>query len=112
MSPDFEIAIFYYKPYPGNEIAEMLVRQGYQFPRTLEEWAEFDYVGSSGPWVTREKHDLIEGFKFYQRIGWSHPSPLRAPLQALARWRCERDVYAFPFEKKVFEWIRQPVRLS
>lgn len=112
MSPDFDVSIFYFKPYPGNEIADLLLAQGYEFPRTLEGWAEFDYVASSSPWIPRETYQLIEGFKFYQRIGWSHPGLLRAPLQALARWRCERDLYAFPVEKKVIEWIRQPVRLS
>ncbi len=112
MSPDFEVAFFYYKPYPGNEIADMLVRDGYQFPKTLEEWADFDYVGSSGPWVTREKYKLVERFKFYQRLAWNRASPLRVPLQKLARWRCENDVYGFPIEKKLVEWIRQPVQLS
>jgi radical SAM superfamily enzyme YgiQ (UPF0313 family) len=112
MSPDFEIAIFYYKPYPGNAIADGLLRQGYPFPCTLEEWAEFDYVGSSGPWVTKEKHDLIERFKFYQRIAWSHPHPLRAPIQALARWRCRRDCYAWPVEKAIIEKLKPRPRLS
>jgi radical SAM superfamily enzyme YgiQ (UPF0313 family) len=111
-SPHFEIAVFYFKPYPGNDIAELLLRQGYPFPRTLEEWAEFDYVGSSSPSVTREKYNLIERFKFYQRIAWSRPTLVRAPLQALARWRCTRDWYAFPFEKVITESIRHPVRLS
>jgi radical SAM superfamily enzyme YgiQ (UPF0313 family) len=112
MSPDFEVAIFYYKPYPGNEIAEMLLRQGYEFPRTLKEWAEFDYVGSSGPWVRPEKYALIEGFKFYQRIAWSRPTWLRAPLQAVARWRCRRDFYRLPIEKAVIERLRPLPRLS
>jgi radical SAM superfamily enzyme YgiQ (UPF0313 family) len=112
LSPDFEVAVFYYKPYPGNDIAEMLLRQGYQFPRTLEDWAAFDYVGSSSPWTTREQYELVERFKFYQRIAWSRPTALRAPLQALARWRCARDTYAFPIEKVIFERMRQPVRLS
>ncbi|MFQ5593402.1 MAG: B12-binding domain-containing radical SAM protein [Anaerolineae bacterium] len=112
MSPDFEVAIFYYKPYPGNEIAAMLLRQGYQFPRTLAEWAGFDYVGSSGPWVDQETRDLVEGFKFYQRIAWSRPAALRAPLQAVARWRCERDFYAWPVEKAVIERLRPLPRLS
>lgn len=112
MSPDFEIAIFYYKPYPGNELADQLTRQGFQFPKTLEEWADFDYVGSSGPWVSQEKHDLIERFRFYQRFAWARRTPLRAPLQALARWRCERDFYQAPVEKAVIEWLRPPARLS
>ena len=112
ISPDFEVAIFFFKPYPGNEIADMLRRRGYQFPRTLDEWAEFDYIGSSGPWVTKEKHDLIERFKLYQRIAWGRPTPLRALVQTLARWRCARDFYAWPVEKFVVERLRPVPRLS
>jgi radical SAM superfamily enzyme YgiQ (UPF0313 family) len=108
----FDVAVFYFKPYPGNEIAELLVRDGYQFPKTLLEWAEFDYVGSSSPWVTREKQHLVEHFKFYQRLAWNRASPLRVPLQRLARWRCENDVYGLPIEKKLVELMRQPVQLS
>ncbi|MBI3941438.1 MAG: B12-binding domain-containing radical SAM protein [Chloroflexi bacterium] len=112
MSPDFEIAVFYYKPYPGNEIADTLQRQGYRFPRTLAEWAEFDYVGSSGPWVTKVKHDLVEGFKFYQRIAWSQPTLLRTPIQALARWRCRHDNYGWPVERVILERLRPGPKLS
>lgn len=112
MSPTFEIAIFYYKPYPGNPIADALGREGFRFPRTLREWAEFDYVGDSGPWITPERRRLVEHFKFYQRIAWSRPTRLRAPLQALARWRCRRDNYALPIEKRMIEWLRPPVSLS
>ncbi len=61
MSPDFDVSIFYFKPYPGNEIADLLLAQGYEFPRTLEGWAEFDYVASSSPWIPRETYQLIEG---------------------------------------------------
>ena len=30
MSPDFELGIFYFKPYPGNAIADQLLKEGYQ----------------------------------------------------------------------------------
>lgn len=112
MSPDFEVAVFYFKPYPGNPIAERLAASGYRFPASLAEWAAFDYVGSSGEWVGDGQRRLVEGFKFYQRLAWSRPRLLRAPLQALARWRCAHDAYAFPVEKAVVEWLRPPPRLS
>jgi anaerobic magnesium-protoporphyrin IX monomethyl ester cyclase len=113
MSATFEVAIFYYKPYPGNPIADALAREGYRFPRSLREWAAFDYVGSPpGPWITPEQHRRVERFKFYQHIAWSRATPLRAPVQALARWRCRRDYYGLPVEKTVIEWLRPPVRLS
>ena len=52
-NPEFETPIFYYRPYPGNPMAEQSAAQGYVFPRGLEEWADFDYVGGRGPWMTR-----------------------------------------------------------
>ncbi len=112
LGPDFQVAIFYYRPYPGSEIADLLARRGHRLPRSLEEWAEFDDVASPSPWVDRTKHDLVERFKFYQRIGWARTTPLRAPLQALARWRCGRDLYAFPIEKALIEWLRPSMMRS
>ena len=98
MSPDFETMIFYFKPYPGSSLTLEAVAQGYQLPRTLEEWSTFDYVGSIGPWVSREKYRRVERFKFYQQLAWDRVSAWKKPLQAIARWRCRRDLYAFPVE--------------
>ena len=112
MSPDFEVAIFYYKPYPGNEIADMLLARGYRHPDTLDGWAGFDYVTSASPWIRREMRTRVERFKFDQRIGWARRTALRAPVQALARWRCAHDVYAFPIEQQLVEWLRPDPRLS
>jgi radical SAM superfamily enzyme YgiQ (UPF0313 family) len=98
MSPDFETMIFYFKPYPGSTLTLEAVAQGYQLPRTLEEWSTFDYVGSIGPWVSREKYRRVERFKFYQQLAWDRVSAWKKPLQTIARWRCRRDVYAFPVE--------------
>jgi anaerobic magnesium-protoporphyrin IX monomethyl ester cyclase len=113
MSQDFEAAIFFYKPYPGNEIAERLGAEQYQFPCTLEGWAEFDYVGSAGPWVSPEKYRRVERFKFYQKYAYGrHAHPLARPLQMVARWRINRDFYRFPVEQKVVERLHPAPRLS
>ena len=48
----------------------------------------------------------IERFKFYQQVAWAPRTPLRAPLQSLARWRCRHDFYQLPLEKTMVEWIR------
>lgn len=113
MSPDFQVAIFYYRPYPGNEIADQLLCDGYQFPQTLEEWADFDYIGATSPWVDRAKYDLVERFKFYQKHAYG-PSPhfTRWPLRAASRWRMEKGWYRFPIEKAVAERLRPPQALS
>ncbi len=112
MSPRFETLFFYFKPYPGSAITEAVVREGYTLPQTLDEWADFDFVGSSGPWVTPEKHEFIERFKFYNRAAGGRRTWLRRPLQRLARWRCDRDFYRLQLEKMAVERLRQMPRLS
>ena len=104
MGPDFQVAIFYYKPYPGTEITDSLEREGHRLPRGLGEWAELD-ASDQSRWITPEKKKLIERFKFYQQVAWARPTPLRAPLQSLARWRCRHDFYNLPLEKTMVEWI-------
>lgn len=99
MSPDFETMIFYFKPYPGSTLTQDAVARGYELPRTLDEWSQFDFVGSIGPWVSREKYRHVERFKFYQRLAWDRVPRWQKPLQTIARWRCRRDAYGFPLEK-------------
>ena len=112
ISPLFETPVFYYQPYPGSRIAQDVVRAGYQLPRTLEAWADFDFVGSSGPWVTPDKKRMVERFKFYNRFAWGPTTLARRPLQVLARWRCARKFYHLPVEKVVVERLHPSPRLS
>jgi anaerobic magnesium-protoporphyrin IX monomethyl ester cyclase len=112
MSPDFQTPIFYFKPYPGTSITENAVAAGFTLPCTLDEWSEFDFVGSIGPWVSPEKYRLIERFKFFQQLAWDSGRPWSRPLRALARWRCDRDFYAAPIEKQVANFLRPAQRLS
>jgi anaerobic magnesium-protoporphyrin IX monomethyl ester cyclase len=112
MSPQFETPVFYFKPYPGSRITADVVENGFKLPSTLEEWADFDFIGSSGPWVTPEKQKLIERFKFYNRFAWGPETWPRKGLQKLARWRCDHDFYTFPIEKAVVERVKPPPQLS
>jgi hypothetical protein len=112
MSPRFELAIFYFKPYPGNLIADQLLRDGYRFPQGLEEWANFDYVGSRNEWISNTQMRQVESFRFYQRIGWNDTMPLLSPVRKLARWRCQNHYYHLPLERRLYEWLRPPEKLS
>ncbi len=112
MSPRFETPVFYYRPYPGTPIAEAARADGHEFPSTLDDWGDFDYVGSRGPWITPQQYQHVERLKFYARHAWGPGGRLRWPLRALARWRCAHDVFAFPVEKALVERLRPPARLS
>lgn len=111
MHPRFETPIFYYRPYPGNSLAAQAERDGYAFPKGLDAWADFDYVGGRGPWVSAERWRHVERFKFYTRHAWQ-PGAWRWPIRAASQWRCNRDWYHFPVEKVLAELVRRPEQVS
>lgn len=111
MRADFETPVFYYRPYPGNPIADAAAADGFAFPEGLEAWADFDYVGQRGPWVSPETWRTVEAFKFYAKHAW-RPGPWRWPLRVAARVRCDRDWYGWPIEKQLVEWLRPPQQVS
>jgi anaerobic magnesium-protoporphyrin IX monomethyl ester cyclase len=112
LSPDFTTPFFYFKPYPGTSITDQAVKDGFTLPCSLDDWADFDFVGSVGPWVSPEKFRRIERFKFYQQVAWDRSGPLTGPVRSLAKWRLKRDYYGFPVEKVIGNLIHPPRRLS
>jgi anaerobic magnesium-protoporphyrin IX monomethyl ester cyclase len=112
MSPTFTTPIFFFKPYPGSPITDAAVADGYELPRTLDEWADFDFIGSAGPWVTPQRQRLVERYKFYQQVGYERPKPWGGPLAAAARLRVKHNFFALPVEKLVSEWLHPPQQLS
>ncbi len=110
-NPEFETPIFYYRPYPGNPMADLSAASGYVFPRGLEEWADFDYVGGRGPWITPAQWQKVERFKFYTRHAWK-PGAWRWPLRATAQFRCQHDWYDLPVEKLIVDFVRPPQQVS
>jgi anaerobic magnesium-protoporphyrin IX monomethyl ester cyclase len=113
MSPDFLTPIYYFKPYPGSALVIEAVERGYRLPQTLSEWAKFDYVaGEPGPWVSAEKFELIERFKFFHELAWKKVSPGRRLLQRIARYRCNSDNYRWPVEMLFTRWLAPAQKLS
>jgi anaerobic magnesium-protoporphyrin IX monomethyl ester cyclase len=113
MSPDFLTPFFYFKPYPGSALVIEAVERGYRLPQTLEDWSQFDYVaGEPGPWVSAEKFELIERFKFFQELAWKPVSRGKRLLQRLARYRCDRNNYRWPVEMVLTRWLVPAQKLS
>lgn len=113
MSSTFNMGIFYYKPYPGNKIADELLAKNYRFPATLEEWSDFDYVASKeSEWLSNKKIKEIEGFKFYQQLAYNKPTPAKYLVQQVAKWRVENKFYKFPLEQKLKEWLMPRQRMA
>jgi len=106
MSPEFSTPIFYFKPYPGSALVMEAVERGFRLPETLEAWAKFDFVaGEPGPWVSPEKFELIERFKFFHELAWKKVTPAKRLVQKLARYRCDKDDYRWPVEMLFTRWL-------
>jgi len=59
-NPHSEIAGFYtYSPYPGTELFELALEQGFEPPRTLLGWSEMSRHHRATPWVV-ESRDRFE----------------------------------------------------
>jgi len=113
MSPNFLTPIFYFKPYPGSALVIEAVERGFRLPQTLEAWAQFDYVaGEPGPWVSPEKFELIERFKFFHELAWKRSARGRRLLQRLARHRCNTNNYRWPVEMLFTRWLVPAQKLS
>lgn len=109
LSPRFHVNIFSYAPYPGSDLYKALEEEGEAtLPTGLMDWADFDFVSSRGPWTTEEKQRLVERFEFYAHHAWGDNKSLpHRVLRRVARWRCERDEYRFPVEKRLVERLKQ-----
>ncbi|MHA7057570.1 B12-binding domain-containing radical SAM protein [Aquimarina sp. M1] len=103
MHPNFRTPIFYFKPYPGTPITDNVIKNGYKLPETVYEWSDFDFVGSTGPWVSDEKYDFFEKFKFYLKFAYSNQKLIYLPLQLMARLRCKYRFFNAPIEKKIVD---------
>lgn len=112
MHPEFSTPIFYFKPYPGTKITIDAEKDGFQLPQSTQEWAEFDYIGSKGPWVSDEKYVFFERFKFYMKLAYSKQNIAYKPFQWLAQLRCKYQFYFFPFEQKLAKMFIEKQELS
>lgn len=113
MSHTFHIGIFYYKPYPGNKIADELLTGGYKFSSSLEEWSNFDYVNSGkSEWMDVATVKKVENFKFYQNLAYNKPAIWKFLFQKIAQWRVKNENYEFPFEKKLKHWIKREPEMT
>jgi hypothetical protein len=89
------------------------VERGFKLPDSLADWSSFDYVqGLPGPWVDRQKFQLIERFKFFLDLASRRRGRRPSLLRRLAQLRCERNEFRFPIEMRVMQWLFPTQKLS
>ena len=104
-----------YTPYPGTELFDFSVAQGFQPPRELEDWIPFHYrnLGGQRGWLSKKMRRVIEMLDFCSFfVGdrnlvdpFKKTNPVVVELAKiyapLARKRVEHFFYAMPIEIKL-----------
>lgn len=125
INPDTEIIIYLYSPVPteGSELYETILKQGFSFPKSLEDWLspaweKFDLRKNPlTPWLTSKHVKKIKNFETVLNAYYPTASDFRIHswkkvlLRTLSFWRYHTGFYYFPYELKLLFKIwkyRQP----
>jgi anaerobic magnesium-protoporphyrin IX monomethyl ester cyclase len=60
--PEHEAKVHFFAPYPGTPLYQLSLDHGFDPPRTLEEWADYDYYYITTPWVDRRYEAKVREF--------------------------------------------------
>ena len=122
INPTAEIIIYVYSPVPveGSEMYAEVLKSGFHFPTTLEEWIEprwenFDLRKNPlTPWLTPEIVDRILSFEtvlnaYYPTVSDVKLSRFqRKVIHALAAIRYKKNWFRLPYELRFLQrrWLR------
>jgi pyruvate-formate lyase-activating enzyme len=118
-NPNYEILIFRYTPVPRpGAVYNDSVKQGFEYPKRLEQWADQKWVLFSTmrvphtPWFSRRLERKVRNFelallsKFPTVTDIRQTPRVRRWLRRLGAWRYDHQFYNFPFELKLaHKWI-------
>ena len=122
INPDTEIIIYVYSPVPteGSELYERIIKAGFSFPETLEEWLSpqwesFDLRRNPlTPWLTPGMVNRIRDFETVLNARYPTISDTklsrsqRRIISKLAGLRYRLNFFRFPYELKALQkfWLR------
>lgn len=116
--------LWIYTPYPGTKLYEEARKLGFDTPRSLEEWGNFNWEVANIPWVkdiaTVRAMQVLSNFAFYSRsinnlfVGYQsrrvHFKIIIRRIGTLliswwARFRFKKNFWIFPYEQFILKKI-------
>jgi len=95
-----------FTPYPGTDLYELAVKKGWQAPKSLEEWAKYDFDTIRMPWVRGKEKRIIKNVAFLIRYLEMGKTTGRGLFFKLAKnfgkivdWRWKKHLFSFVPEK-------------
>lgn len=103
-----------YTPYPGTDLYELSVRQGWQPPQSLGEWADYSFDAIRMPWLNAELKSIIENVVFLNKYIVLKDKGIARfyafLLKFYSRWadfRWRNHLFSFLFEKYAVEFVQR-----
>ena len=107
-----KFSMYLYTPLPATSLMQVAEEQGFEPPKTLEEWGSYDFNKKFVPWIDAYYVKLLEKMQFYFKyvlvtdLIYSTPSPVIRKLYQLiysifnpiARYRFRKKFFGFPVD--------------
>ena len=109
--------IFNYTPFPGTELYQVALDNGFKPPQTLKGWADFNYntwYKKYPSWLTKDRIRLIENSVFLsyfanKKLSYKYANPLMNFMFRMyypfAKFRYDFNFYGFMIEKKMADFV-------
>ncbi len=101
-----------FTPYPGTDLYELAIKQGWRPPKTLEEWAGYDFNTVRMPWVKGKRKRIIKNVAFlihYLEMGKTKGKGIFFKLAKIfgiiVNWRWKNHFFSFVPEKNIVNFI-------
>jgi len=119
INPDFKLFVFIYSPDPKTELYKEVLKKGFKPPKTLEDWANFNYRRGNTSWVSKKDMSVMETLvplveyrfckrritKTYQRIGAK-----LLTWDAKLRWKYR--FFNFPIEWRAYSYLLRKLEVK
>lgn len=113
---DINIKLFFYTPYPGTELYEYAINNGFKPPEKLEDWAEYTMHKVNVPWLKKNYEQKLKLFLFYFNftLNPSSKKGLKEKIKTLmakfinfsSLLRIKYNFFRFPFEYVLYERLK------
>jgi anaerobic magnesium-protoporphyrin IX monomethyl ester cyclase len=109
--------IFFYTPFPATDLFDLAVKKGLKTPRTLKEWADFNYntwYKEYPSWLSRRMISLVERSVFLsyfenKNLDYKYPSRLMKFIfqlyHPIAKFRSDKHFFSMFIERRLAELL-------
>jgi anaerobic magnesium-protoporphyrin IX monomethyl ester cyclase len=101
-----------FTPYPGTDLYGLAIKEGWQPPKTLEEWANYNFKTIKMPWVKGREKRIIKNVAFLVDYLEMRKTKGRGLFFELAKifsktvdYRWEKHLFSFVPERHVIELL-------